>query len=400
MAGLALIAGTAACFEEPPDMTSPDPPGSTAALVSVSAGDGQSANVDTQVAIAPAVIVTSASGAPVAGVTVRFIVVQGGGIVSNPTATTDAQGIASAGTWKLGSLPGLNEVDAQVGSLPLVQFTATGIQPPPVPPVSTGSYNITIRWIASGSARQQQAVVNAAARWQSIITSDLGSVPMSAPANACFTGQPAINETIDDVLIYVELVSIDGVGKILGESGPCYIRTEDGLPVVGHLRLDTADLQQMEQNGTLDDVVVHEMGHILGIGTLWTNANLLTGAGTQDPEFTGTGAVSAFNTLGGVGTSVPVENTGADGTRDGHWRESVFGNELMTGYISGTPNPISALTIASLQDMGYGANKSAAATYVLGGSSRNLSRGPGLDLRHHERVFKPKFKVDRRGRKN
>src|SRR6185369_4133595 len=221
-----LIAGTAACFENPPDPTSPGSPSANAALVSVSAGDGQSATIDTHVAVAPAVIVTGSSGAPIAGVTVRFTVVQGGGSITNSSAITDAQGIASAGSWKLGTLPGLNEVDAHVGSLPPVQFTATGIQPPPLPPLNTGgSYNITIRWIATGSARQQQAVLNAVARWQSIITNDLASVPMSAPAAACFSAQPAINETIDDVLIYVELVSIDGVGKILGESGPCYIRS-------------------------------------------------------------------------------------------------------------------------------------------------------------------------------
>lgn len=30
-----------------------------------------------------------------------------------------------------------------------------------------------------------------------------------------------------------------------------------------------------------------------------------------------------------VPTPVPVANTGGPGTRDGHWRESVFGNELL-----------------------------------------------------------------------
>ena len=32
---------------------------------------------------------------------------------------------------------------------------------------------------------------------------------------------------------------------------------------------------------------------------------------------------------------------------------SVFGNELMTGFLNAGRNPLSRLTIAALQDMGY-----------------------------------------------
>ena len=55
-------------------------------------------------------------------------------------------------------------------------------------------------------------------------------------------------------------------------------------------------------------------------------------------------------------------------------------------------------TVAEYTQWIAGANKAAAATYTLGGASLNLSKGPGLDLRNHERVFKPRFKVDRHGR--
>ena len=392
LVGAGMLVFLAACADSPVDSGIRNVASNTAALVQVSAGDGQTADINSDVATAPAVIVKNAHGVALPGVTVTFAVAQGGGVVSSPSAVTNAQGIASAGSWTLGATPGVNEVDAVVGSLAPVRFTATALQPPPPPPV----FQITIRWLASGSPRQQQAVTNAAARWETIIASDLSSIPMNAPAAACFSTQPALNEMVDDVLIFVELVNIDGAGKTLGEAGPCYIRSDDGLPVVGHLKLDTADLQQMETYGTLDDVVLHEMGHILGIGTLWTDKNLIVGVGTPDPTFTGLGAVAAYTTLGGLGPSVPVENTGAAGTRDGHWRESVFGNELMTGYIGGTPNPVSALTIASLQDLGYGANTRAASTYTLGGSSQNLT--VGVDLRGREHVKKPRFKVDRHGK--
>jgi hypothetical protein len=33
---------------------------------------------------------------------------------------------------------------------------------------------------------------------------------------------------------------------------------------------DSADLAFMVQSGTINGVILHEMGHVLGIGTLWT----------------------------------------------------------------------------------------------------------------------------------
>jgi hypothetical protein len=63
---------------------------------------------------------------------------------------------------------------------------------------------------------------------------------------------------------------------------------------------------------------------------------------------------------------VPVENTGGAGTRDGHWRESVFGSELMTGfYDSGVANPLSAVSAASLRDLGYVVDDSRTEAFTL-----------------------------------
>jgi hypothetical protein len=255
---------------------------------------------------------------------------------------------------------------------------------------------VTVRYSGSATARQQQAVANAIARWQSVITADLASIPVNAAANACFEGQPAINETVDDLLLFVSFDSIDGVNRILGQAGPCFVRSDNSLPVIGHLKLDAADLGAMERAGTIDDVVLHEIGHVLGIGTLWGMKGLISGAGGTDPYFTGTHALSAYRTLGGGAAGAPIENTGGQGTRDGHWRESVFGNELMTGYIGGIPNPLSTLTIASLQDLGYGAAPGAANGYTMGGTSGGVSAP--VDLRERELMTGPKYRIDRDGR--
>lgn len=270
---------------------------------------------------------------------------------------------------------------------------SSGVAVQPAPVVS--NFAIAVRYVGSLTARQKEAVTKGVARWRSAITRDLVNIPVSAPAGSCFAAQPALNETVDDVLIFVEFVDIDGVGSVLGQAGPCYVRADNTLPVVGYLKLDAADLAMMEDRGTLDDVVLHEMGHVLGIGTLWQDKNVLIGAGTDDPRFTGNAALTAYRSLGGSDAWVPVENTGSEGTRDGHWRESDFGSELMTGYINATPNAMSALTISSLADLGYGTNPGAASEYSISKATGGIT----LDLHKHERLVRPKFKIDRHGKK-
>ena len=80
-------------------------------------------------------------------------------------------------------------------------------------------------------------------------------------------------------------------------------------------------------------------------------------------------SLQAFDAAGGaafVGAKVPVENTGGSGTRDSHWRESVFDAELMTGYMNaGVANPLSAVTAASLRDLGYSVDVARADSYAL-----------------------------------
>ena len=101
---------------------------------------------------------------------------------------------------------------------------------------------------------------------------------------------PAFSGVIDDILINVLLQPIDGPGNVLGAAGACFIRTAGGLPVFGLMFFDTADLEFLETNNLLDEVIVHEMGHVLGFSSGFFNrAGLLAnaGAGTTDPRVPG-----------------------------------------------------------------------------------------------------------------
>jgi adhesin/invasin len=103
-----------------------------ATQIAINAGNNQTATVGTAVAIVPSVIVRDASNSPVAGVTVTFAVATGGGSVTGGTATTDASGIATVGSWTLGTTAGSNTLTATSAGLtgsPLT-FTATGTPAP------------------------------------------------------------------------------------------------------------------------------------------------------------------------------------------------------------------------------------------------------------------------------
>ena len=77
-------------------------------------------------------------------------------------------------------------------------------------------------------------------------------------------------------------------------------------------------------------------------------------------------ATAAYNQIFGTSArGVPVENTGGAGTADGHWRETIFVNEFMTGWAGpGTNLPLSSVTVGSLADMGYTVNMAAANSYT------------------------------------
>ena len=99
-----------------------------ASSIAINAGDGQSATVGTSVSTAPSVIVRDASNNPVSGVSVTFAVATGGGSGTILTTTTNASGIATVGSWTLGTTAGSNTMTATSGSLTgsPITFTATG----------------------------------------------------------------------------------------------------------------------------------------------------------------------------------------------------------------------------------------------------------------------------------
>ena len=271
--------------------------------------------------------------------------------------------------------------------------TITRNIPPPPPTVTlpapdNSGYNITLRFVTDNLTPEQQAVfVDAANRWSAIITADLANIEnFSLPEDFSFPDTGAVQGTLDDLLIDVAFNNIDGPAGVLGRAGPRLIRNGPDAPLTLYGTMEF-DISEFGTGGFFDDqqrfqdTITHEMGHVIGIGTLWDltgNTKGIINPGdpgypdgpptaapgapnpAYDPRFTGAGAVAEYQLLldqagKPTETTVPIANTGGPGNYNGHWRELTFGNELMTPYAGGT-ELLSRMTAASLGDLGYTVN--------------------------------------------
>ena len=276
---------------------------------------------------------------------------------------------------------------------------------------SSQGFTITVRYVdrTPPSAAVVGAFNQAAATWKSIIVDSVGSIPVRLAAGACDSSQPAINETVKDLLILVHVRDISDTvpgQSILGESGPCLVRNPGNIPVLGVMSLNSATLTSLAGSGLLGDVVKHELAHLLGFGTVWDLDQLLRDSTTNNPWFSGAEAQAAFRTADPRYSDkiVPVEAGGGAGTTLSHWRESVMTNELMTGFINNPgPNPLSAVTIESMADLGYAVDVTQAEPWPTPGSGATAAvvgrAGPSVVViaAPHTVLRAPRFSVARSG---
>jgi hypothetical protein len=124
------------------------------------------------------------------------------------------------------------------------------------------------------------------------------------------------------------------------------------------MEFDVADAQYFYDLGYWTDIVMHEMLHTVGFGSVWDFMGLVDTSDPDNPTFTGQEAVLAYHDLFEGTGGVPLESGYGAGTDLSHWDEATFDDELMTGFINAdaagiTTNYISGMTVASLADLGY-----------------------------------------------
>ena len=350
-------------------------------------GDGQSAFAGS-VLNTVRVRVVDRYGNGISGQPLSFTVTGGSGSLASTGGQTTADGTLAVPTWTLGKLALPQTVHVASGTLALDLNAA----------VKT-DYHIDVRFLNPAMTDDQRALfTNAAARISAVVTGHLPDMKLNDLdlSTACgFAGLPTLNETVQDLVIYASVQDIDGAGKILAQSGPCVTRSaaNGGLTSIGLMIFDAADVASMAQRGILQDVITHEMLHVVGIGTLWSDKQLVVSQGTPSVAYYGTQGRQGCADDGGTtvcATAVPVENNGVPGTADAHWRESTFGNELMTGYVNLNGMPFSAITVGSLADLGYVVNPLAADPYrVPSGALGNLIPAPSAPWERPIRPISP-----------
>ncbi len=328
----------------------------SARQVEMVTGEGQVAPAGEPLPEEVAIQALDRLGNPVPGATVRFEPSDGGG-TEVTSAEADPQGVAST-RWVLGPEPGTQSLAVTVGERHSFHLLASALNDEGEVP-----FRIRFQFLSDPTPAVADAFQEASARWEPFLREKLPPVLVRVPEGRCGDNAPALDQVVDDLLVLVTVEHIDGPGGTVALANPCFLREDGLLPIVGQLRIDEDDVDELDAFGILGDIVAHEVGHVLGLGSLWELFELLElpslpDARGADTHFTGAQSIEAFDAVGGEtfeGPKVPVENEiGGPGSRDRHWRQSVFEVELMTSLLSTVrDNALSRVTLASLADLGY-----------------------------------------------
>ena len=240
--------------------------------------------------------------------------------------------------------------------------TVVAAVPVTVAAPAPSAFTFGVRFTAAADEKLERLMRLAAARWERVVTGALPAYRVDLDAGLCGRYSPAVHESLADLTVFVQVANVDGAGNSLAWSSPCLMR-KDGTtvtqPVLGVLTLDGADLPALLANADstrLLNLLTHELGHVLGIGLDWHYFGLRTGENTADVRYVGAAGRRAAWELGFTAEptdGVLVENLGGGSTRNMHWREATFGDELMTGWVATGRAPLSLVTVRSLADLGY-----------------------------------------------
>ncbi|KLU06661.1 zinc metalloendopeptidase [Rhodopirellula islandica] len=220
--------------------------------------------------------------------------------------------------------------------------------------------SLTLHVNYSGDAQLETAFQTAANTWQGLLTGyQDGFIEYRTGGSSATTGQ-----VLSDIYIDAATSSIDGVGGTLGSAGWNQVARDASdywLATDGQMTFDEEDLFSLSGD-QLNSLILHEMGHVLGLGTLWTQNDLVSGS-----EFIGVEATAVWQSEFGQTGTPDIETEGGAGTAGGHWNENLNGSgltgitdslgrdmrdELMTGWLN--PNSfLSELTLASFRDIGF-----------------------------------------------
>ncbi len=259
------------------------------------------------------------------------------------------------------------------------------------------AFQITLVFEEGTFSPAEQAMMRAAAdRWEQLVlhgTPPNSELPKSVRDSCLAVIGPSSSEIspelrdvdlFDGLLVFVRHPHEES--NHLGWGGPCYWGSR--LPNYGFVLVNDFNLDSLVNHGALTQLMTHELGHVLGLGTLWRpRSEQLLRPGPEhcnntslEPgllrTYKGPGAVAEYQVLGGEGEP-PVDASCT------HWHEETFGNEMITpntllGDAASNPDPVSRMTLGALTDLGYTVDMEQADDYSLPTASAGLQEAPDL----------------------
>ena len=312
------------------------------------------------------------------------------GLVSGPGSHLAASGLSRQsfnatapsrpGTYYYGAcvdgVPGESNTDNNCSAGAHVRVVSSGEDP----------FNIELVFVSDFTDARKDVMRQAARRWETIITEGLPDVDFSAHP---FRQEETIvvDDSVDDLRVFVYKVT-DADRSVAAFAGPVYVRSgPTGLPALGDVFVSSFFLDNNNAayesfnkmslwygERILRDLMVHEIAHVLGFGSLWQTFGLVHQL-SGDAYFSGESAIQAFNAAGGEtydGNKVPVTSAISGSCGAGtHWNPNVFrgldrlfGAEVMEPTLE-KEHALSAITIQSIADLGYVVDVSLADSYRL-----------------------------------
>ena len=215
-----------------------------------------------------------------------------------------------------------------------------------------GSYNIDLISITPMTETQAAAYRNAAEKWMRVLAgTELPDMPVGAeiPVGCWDEISDRRVNSVDDLLLVVAVGTFES-STTIASAGSCRRHADSMLPWMGRVKFNERYLAGIEADGGLEEVILHEMGHTLGLGSYdWRQFNLLANPTLtwlwitvlhdpgEDTHFTGPLATGAFDEAGGTdytdGAKVPVENCRGPGSGDSHWRNCTGAKKSRTATV-------------------------------------------------------------------
>ena len=197
-------------------------------------------------------------------------------------------------------------------------------------------------------------------KWMEVIVGDLEPVDSSnLQGQRCKTPLP---DVIDDMHICVtegdlrnnqfSFKGILGSAVTLSSRPPVDgVTFGSGPTITGEITFDRDGIRFFKENGIFDDLVKYAMGALMGPVPLD-----FVNFGSFPFSYIGENGLDVWQNIWGCDGMPPIGNLNGD-----FWQQECLQNELMTtGDLSLEGNPLSALTIGLMKDIGYGVNYDAA----------------------------------------